>query len=77
MIQVNIHEAKTQLSRLLARVAEGEEVVIARSGSPIARLSPYKESVPRRRMGKDTGLFEVPEDFNTPLPDDVLKAFES
>lgn len=77
MIQVNIHEAKTHLSRLLARVVAGEEVVIAKSGKPLARLTPIRDAKPRRVLGRDSGLFEVPEDFNTSLPEDVLKSFES
>ncbi len=76
MIQVNIHEAKTHLSRLLARVATGEEVVIARAGKPVARLVAL-ESVPgRRRFGRDRGLFEVPADFDAPLPEELLRSFE-
>lgn len=77
MIQVNIHEAKTHLSRLLARVVAGEEVVIAKSGKPVARLTPISDAKPRRVLGRDLGLFEVPEDFNTSLPEDVLESFES
>ena len=71
---VNVHEAKTHLSRLLARVERGEEIVIARSGRPVARLVRYDE--PRRTLGRDAGLFEVPDDFDEPLPADVLRAFE-
>jgi prevent-host-death family protein len=76
MIQVNIHEAKTRLSQLLARVEAGEEVVIARAGRPIARLSGINQGRPSRRLGRDSGLFEVPEDFNEPLPSEVLDEFE-
>ena len=72
---VNIHEAKTQFSRLLARVATGEEIVIARAGKPIARLAPLAERSKRRVLGQDKGLFEVPEDFDDPLPDDILADF--
>ena len=77
MIQVNIHEAKTHLSRLLAQVAAGEEVVIAKSGKPLARLTPISDVKPKRTLGRDLGLFEVPEDFNAPLPEDELLAFDS
>ncbi len=76
MIQVNIHEAKTQLSRLLARVEAGEEVVIARAGRPVARLSAVTVAPGERRLGLDAGLFRVPDDFDAPLPDDVLDTFE-
>ena len=78
MARVNIHEAKTHLSRLLARVAEGEEIIIANAGRSVARLVRYEE--PRRAkrvLGRDVGLFEVPDDFDAPLPGDVLELFES
>lgn len=71
-MQVNIHEAKTQLSRLLERVARGEDVVIARDGVPVARLVPYPAQEGRRLFGQDAGLFAVPEDFDAPLPPSVL-----
>ncbi len=76
MAEVNIHEAKTHLSRLLQRVSAGEEIVIARNGEPIARLLPIERPV-KRLFGADRGLFEVPEDFDASLPDDVLAEFES
>lgn len=75
MSEVNIHEAKTQFSKLLKRVAAGEEIIIARSGEPIAKLVPIEQS-PKRLLGLDAGLFEVPEDFDAPLSDDVLAEFE-
>ena len=75
MLEVNIHQAKTQLSELLRRVATGEEVIIARSGTPVARLVPI-EAPARRLLGLDEGLYEIPEDFDAPLPDDVLAGFE-
>lgn len=75
MVEVGVHEAKTQLSRLLKRVAAGEEVLIKRGGVPVARLVP---AVPHDAtwMGRDRGLYQVPEDFDAPLPDEVLDAFE-
>lgn len=73
---MNIHEAKTHLSKLLARVQAGEEIVIAKGGRPIARLVPYESAAPRR-FGVDRGVFEVPEDFDAPLDPDVLASFES
>jgi len=76
-MQVNIHEAKTNLSRLLLRVEEGEDIIIAKAGKPIARLTKFTAKHPKRRLGMDTGLFEVPDDFDRPLPDDVLAGFES
>ena len=74
MTQVNVQEAKTQLSRLLAQVAAGEEVVIAKAGKPVARLVPMETSR-RRVLGQDKGLFEVPDDFDDPLPEEVLESF--
>jgi prevent-host-death family protein len=73
--EVNVHEAKTHLSQLLVRVAQGEEIVIARAGKPVARLVPI-EPKSRRILGQDKGLFEVPEDFNAPLPDELRAYFE-
>ncbi|MGH7589049.1 MAG: type II toxin-antitoxin system Phd/YefM family antitoxin, partial [Gemmatimonadota bacterium] len=61
MTVVNIHEAKTHLSRLLRRVAAGEEIVIARSGEPVARLVPIDRGR-NRRLGTDRGAFSVPDD---------------
>ena len=76
MRTVNVHEAKTHLSRLLEEAAAGEEVVIAKAGKPIARLVAYGDSRPRRRFGRDAGLFDVPDDFDAPLPASVLDEFE-
>jgi len=76
MSEVNVHEAKTHLSRLLVRVAGGEEIVIARAGKPVARLVPI-EPKPQRVLGRDDGLFEIPDDFDAPLPDEVLALFQS
>ncbi len=76
MEEVNVHEAKTHLSRLLLRVAGGEEIVIARAGKPVAKLVPI-DPKPQRVLGQDEGLFEVPEDFDAPLPDEVLALFQS
>ena len=76
MRTVNVHEAKTHLSRLLEEVAAGGEVVIAKAGRPVARLIGYGETPGRRQFGRDAGLFEVPDDFDDSLPDEVLVAFE-
>ncbi len=75
-MQVNIHEAKTNLSRLLSLVRQGEEIIIAKSGKPIARLSKYDMPTQKRLLGRDKGLFEVPDNFDDPLPEDVLRDFE-
>lgn len=73
---VNIHEAKTHLSRLLERVGEGEEIVIARAGRPVARLVPVEERPARREPGSAAGKVVIGEDFDAPLPEEVLEAFE-
>jgi len=75
MKTVNVHDAKTHLSRLLRRVAAGEEVVIAKAGRPVARLVPVKAGRPRV-LGSDRGSFTVPGDFDAPLPDELLAEFE-
>jgi prevent-host-death family protein len=77
MITVNIHEAKTHLSRLLKRVSMGEEVIIAKAGKPLARIVRLAEKPQKRTPGQDRGTFKVPEDFDAPLPEDVRKQFES
>ena len=71
---VGVHEAKTHRSRLLERVAAGEEITITRRGEEVARLVPAAGRYPRR-LGVDAGRFEVPDDFDAPLPPDVLAAF--
>lgn len=70
-----MHEAKTHLSRLLREVAGGEEITIVRGGVPVARLVPIAPDT-RREFGMDAGRYVVPGDFNSPLPDDLLDAFE-
>ena len=71
----NVHEAKTHLSRLLERVAGGEDVVIAKAGKPVARLVPAT-GPGKRVLGKDKGQVLIAEDFDAPLPDDILSSFE-
>jgi len=73
MRQVNIHEAKTQLSKL---IADGEEIVIARYGEPVARLVPIRPPAARRVPGTARGRFTVPKEFFDPLPPEILDAFE-
>jgi len=75
MIRVNVHEAKSQLSRLLARVEAGERVVIARAGEPVAVLSAYRAAAPKRRLGGFAGQGRILEDFDL-LPEELLRAFE-
>lgn len=75
MRRVNVHEAKTQLSRLLEEVEAGERIVIARAGEPVAVLSPYKASVKPRKLGQFAGQVQIAEDFDE-LPEELLHAFE-
>ena len=71
---VNVHEAKTHLSRLLDEVGEGSEIIIARAGRPVARLVAVAAS--RRTLGADRGRVVIGDDFDAPLPADVLADFE-
>jgi prevent-host-death family protein len=75
--QVNLYEAKTQLSSLVERAAKGEEIVIAKAGKPMARLvAPAKEEIQPRAPGKNLlGITYIAEDFDAPLPEDVLQDF--
>jgi len=67
-MEVNVHEAKTHLSRLLQRVEAGEEITIARAGTPVARLIPVP-SAPKRMQGMDRGRVWIAEDFDAPDPE--------
>ena len=76
MVKVNIHEAKTHLSRYLAEVEKGETILVCRRNEPIAEIRPMKPPrVERRPVGLAAAIFEVPESFFEPLPDDLLDAF--
>ena len=72
----NIQEAKVHLSRLLKDVVSGEEVIIAKAGKPIARISQIEKSGPKIRFGVLKGKVKVSEDFDAPLSDDLLSEFE-
>jgi prevent-host-death family protein len=74
--QVSIHEAKTQLSRLLRRVTAGEEITIANRGVPVTRLIPVSTREPIRKLGIYRGALEIPDDFDAPVPDEILDLFE-
>jgi prevent-host-death family protein len=74
-MEVNIYAAKTHLSRLIDQVNAGEEVVITRHGRAVARLVPA-EGKPKRKLGTLKGKIWVSDDFDAPLPDEVLKLFE-
>ena len=75
MVEVNVHEAKTHLSRLLSRVEAGEQVTIARAGRPVARLVPIGQTRRPRTPGRDVGRGRIAEDFDAPLPPALLRAF--
>jgi prevent-host-death family protein len=74
-MEVNIHEAKTHLSRLLERVAMGEEVIIAKAGKPVAKLVPLEKRPKNRFLGSAKGEFTVPDDFNDSLPKEIEDLF--
>ncbi|MEW5967255.1 MAG: type II toxin-antitoxin system Phd/YefM family antitoxin [Pseudomonadota bacterium] len=76
MQTINIHEAKTHPSRLLEQVAEGEEIVIAKAGKPIARLVPLEAAPKKRRLGLLKGKLNVPDNFDAPLTEGELSLFE-
>jgi prevent-host-death family protein len=73
-LRVGVHEAKTRLSELLRLVDSGQEIEIARGGEPVAKLVPFRRREVRR-LGIDRGVYIVPDDFDAPLPDDVLESF--
>jgi prevent-host-death family protein len=74
-MEVNIHKAKTHLSKLLERVALGEEVIIAKAGKPVAKLVPMNQKPKKRVLGSAKGQFVVPDDFTDPLPKEVEDLF--
>jgi prevent-host-death family protein len=76
MKTVNIHEAKTNFSRLVDAAAGGEEIIIAKAGVPAARLVPMQQDREPRRFGSLKGKIRIAEDFDAPLPDDVIATFE-
>jgi len=75
METVNVHDAKTHFSRLLDRVQDGEEFVIAKAGRPVVRLGPLSRGR-KRRLGALDGKLSVPDNFNDPLPSEVIDGFE-
>lgn len=76
MKTVNIHEAKTHLSRLVAQVAEGEEIVIAKAGRPVAKLTGIPQHAGKKRpLGTARGKIVIRADFDAPLPKELRKAF--
>ena len=75
MKTVNLHAAKTHLSRLVDEAAAGEEIVIAKAGKPMVRLVPLAAKTSRAGFGRDKGKIVVRADFDAPLPTDILRAF--
>ena len=73
---INIHEAKTHLSRLVEEVSAGEELTIAKAGKPLARLVPIKSAKQTRKPGFLKGKIRIANDFDAPLPSELLDAFE-
>jgi prevent-host-death family protein len=74
-MQVTVDEAKAGLARLLERVESGEEIIISRSGKPVARLAPLERGAGRGRLGSAAGEFRAPDDFDSPLPPEIEDAF--
>lgn len=77
MITVNIHQAKTNLSRYLNLVQKGKRVVLSKRNIPIAEIVPIKRLVPKRKLGQSEENFEVPKDFFQPLPKRILDSFDN
>ena len=75
-MKINVHEAKTQLSKLIAAAEAGEEVIIARHGKPVARLVPVEAARPKRRAGSMKGKIWLDDSFFDPLPEEELRAWE-
>ena len=75
MKQVNLHAAKTSLSRLVDEAVDGEEIIIAKAGKPLVRLMPVARGSTRRGFGADRGKIRICKDFDAPLPPAVLRAF--
>ncbi len=73
---VSLYTAKTHLSSLVDRAAAGEEIVIMKSGAPLARLVPMEDRRRLRVPGRGKGAWQVARDFDAPLPEDVVRAFE-
>ena len=69
MIQVNIHEAKTHLSKLIKKVMNGEDIIIAKSNIPVVKIIPIKGSKPKRKLGTAKGTIKLSDDFDAPIDD--------
>lgn len=76
MLTINIHEAKTQFSKLVETVLQGGNVTIARAGKPVARLVPIEEPTVMRKPGSMKGQIKIADDFDAPLPIELQESFE-
>ena len=74
-IQVNIYEAKSNFSKLINQAIAGEEIIIAKSGKPVAKLVPFEKPLRNRKPGSAKGKIIIYDDFNAPLPEDLLREF--
>ena len=74
-MQINIHEAKTHFSKLITQASLGEEIIIARAGKPVARLVALEKPKKNRKPGSAKGQISMSDDFNAPLPDEILDSF--
>ena len=75
-VQVNLSDAKSKLSELINKVIAGEEVIIAKSGKPVAKLVPLEKPIRDRKPGSAKGKLIISDDFDAPLPDDILKGIK-
>ena len=73
--QVNIYEAKSKLSKLINQVIAGEEVIVAKSGKPVVRIVPFEKPAQNRKPGSAKGKITISDDFDAPLPEDILRGF--
>lgn len=76
MHTINIHEAKTHFSKLVELAMNGQETIIAKAGKPVAKLVPIFKGKPKRTLGVLKGKIKIANDFDAPLPDDILGSFE-
>lgn len=76
MTTINTHETKTHFSQIIKRVLAGEEIVVAKSGKPLVRIIPYEETEKKRAPGQLKGMITIEDNFDDPLPSDIMKAFE-
>ena len=75
MTIVNIHEAKTHFSKLIQQALQGEVIIIAKSGVPVIQLTPYEKTTTKRKGGQLKGILLVEDNFDDPLPEEILKSF--